>query len=294
MISQHEWAVVTGASSGIGRAFAIELARGGHPVALVARRADELRRTAAEIAARGGRAEVLVGDLATEEGVANVERAAKELGPIGVLVNAAGFGGHGAFVEQPLGSETAQIDVNVRALVKLTRGLLPAMVARRRGLIINMASILGFTATPYFATYAATKAFVLHFTEALAYELRGTGVRVLASSPGAVKTEFWRVSGSEDQQGILPQLSPEVVAALSLRAAERGRVVRVIGAAYRLLAFLIAISPRPMLRRIMGAMFAPRAHPPFPNRGWRSRRVGPFPLRGADRAMGSKDSRALS
>jgi short-subunit dehydrogenase len=259
MVTQHEWAVITGASSGIGRAFAGELASRGYPVLLVARRADELQQVAGEIRKRGGRAEVLVADLATADGVETVGHAATKLGDVGVLVNNAGMGSYGAFVEQPEGREMAQVALNIGAVVGLTRRLLPQMVARGRGQIINIASILGFMPTPYFATYAATKAFVLHFSEALAYELRGTGVGVLASSPGVVKTEFARVAGSRAQEGGLPQLTPDTVARVSLRAAAAGRVVRVIGTAYRLLAFLVAITPRAIMRRIMGTIFAPRA-----------------------------------
>ena len=243
MATQQEWAVVTGASSGIGRAFAIELA-GRYPVLLVARRAAELNEVALEIAERGGRAESLVADLATAEGVEAVGVAVEKLGDVGVLVNNAGVGSYGPFLEQSADRDSAQVALNIGAVVGITRRLLPQMVARRRGQIINVASILAFMPTPYFATYAATKAFVLHFSEALSHEIRGTGVRVLASCPGVAKTGFARVAGSDTQEGALPQLSPEAVARVSLRAATAGRVVRVIGAAYRLLAFLVAITPR--------------------------------------------------
>ncbi|MFL5248054.1 MAG: SDR family NAD(P)-dependent oxidoreductase [Myxococcales bacterium] len=256
--NQHAWAVVTGASSGIGRAFALELARRGHPILLVARRGDELQRLAAEITAAGGRAEPLVADLASAGGVEAVARAAEGLSDVGVLVNNAGAGSYGPFLEQPLGRDAAQVALNIDAVVALTRRLLPRMVARGRGQIINVASILAFMPTPYFATYAATKAFVLSFSEALAQELRGTGVRVLAASPGVVKTEFSGVAGSPEQESALPKLTPDAVVRATLRAAESGRVVRVVGPAYRLLAVLAAITPRPLMRRIMGRIFAPR------------------------------------
>jgi short-subunit dehydrogenase len=256
--NQHEWAIVTGASSGIGRAFALELARRGHPILLVARRGDELQRVATEIAAGGGRAEPLVADLASAAGVEAVARAADALGDVGVLVNNAGAGSYGPFLEQPAGRDAAQVALNIEAVVALTHRLLPRMVARRRGQIINVASILAFMPTPYFATYAATKAFVLSFSEALAHELRGTGVRVLAASPGVVKTEFSRVAGSPDQDGALPKLTPDAVVRATLRAAGSGRVVRVVGPAYRLLAVVAAITPRPLMRWIMGRIFAPR------------------------------------
>jgi short-subunit dehydrogenase len=259
--NQHEWAVVTGASSGIGRAFALELARRGHPILLVARRRDELQRVAAEITAGGGRAEPLVADLASAGGVEAVARAAEALDDVGVLVNNAGAGSYGPFLEQPVGRDAAQVALNIDAVVALTRRILPRMVARGRGQIINVASVLAFMPTPYFATYAATKAFVLSFSEALAHELRGTGVRVLAVSPGIVKTEFSGVAGFPEQESALPKLTPEAVVRATLRAAKSGRVVRVVGSA-RLLAVLAAITPRPLMRRIMGRIFAPRRPAP--------------------------------
>jgi short-subunit dehydrogenase len=258
MPTHNEWAVVTGASSGIGRAFALDLARRGYPVLLVARREAELEQVAAAIRAGGGRAKHVVADLAAPDGIEAVARTVEELGDVGVLVNNAGIATHGAFVDLPLGGETTQVALNVGAVVALTRRLLPKMVARGQGQIVNVASILGFMPTPYFATYSATKAFVLHFSEALSHELRGTGVRVLASCPGLTKTDFTRDLRRGDQKLGLPMLTPEVVARTSIEAAAAGRVVRAIGAMYRLLAVLVAITPRAIMRRIMGRMFAPR------------------------------------
>lgn len=265
MSNAGAWTVVTGASSGIGRAFALELARRGHAVVLVARREAELSRVAAEVGDLGGRSRTIVADLGTEAGVARVAQQLEDV-DVDMLVNNAGLGTYGAFVEQAIGKETEQVALNVGAVVALTRRLLPKMVERGRGLVINVASILGFMPTPYFATYAATKAFVLHFSEALSYELRGTGVRVLASSPGVTKSDFARVAGSGDQEGVLPQLSPDDVARTSLDAAAKGRVVRPIGFAYRVLAFLVAITPRAIMRQIMGRIFAPRIKAAPPSR----------------------------
>lgn len=250
------WAVITGASSGIGRAFALELTGRGFPVFLIARREAELERVANEVRSLGGLAKIIVADLATTDGIETAAERLRDI-DVGVLVNNAGIGAHGAFVEQPIGRETDQVALNVGAVVALTRRLLPRMIDRGRGLVVNVASILGFMPTPYFATYAATKAFVLHFSEALSVELLGTGVQVLAASPGVTKTDFARTSGSVDQGGGLPQLTPEHVARVSMKAADERRVVRPIGAAYRLLAFLVAITPRAIMRRIMGRIFAP-------------------------------------
>src|SRR5919197_906155 len=255
----HEWALVTGASGGMGRAFALELARRGHPVLLVARRGDELKQVAEEVARHGGRAQILVADLATADGVEAVWAAAQGLNDVGVLVNNAGGGTYGAFADQPVGREASQVSLNIGAVVGLTRRLLPLMIARGRGQIINVASILALMPTPYFATYAATKAFVLSFSEALAFELRGTGVRVLAISPGVVNTGFASAAGSAARERPLPHLTPEAVVRTALRAAAAGRVVRVIGAAYHVLAFLAAVTPRAIMRWIMGTIFSPRA-----------------------------------
>ena len=251
------WAVITGASSGIGRAFALELTGRGFPVFLIARREAELERVANEVSSLGGLAKIIVADLATPDGI---ESTAERLGEIdvAVLVNSAGIGAYGAFAEQPIGRETDQVALNVAAVVALTRRLLPRMIDRGRGLVINVASILGFMPVPYFATYAATKAFVLHFSEALSVELLGTGVQVLAASPGVTKTDFTRAAGSGDPDGKLPRLAPEHVARVSMKAADDRRVVRPIGAVYRVLAFLAAITPRVIMRRIMGRVYAPR------------------------------------
>jgi uncharacterized protein len=255
----RDWAVVTGASSGLGRAFSLELSNRGYPILLVARRRDALEGLAAEIRKRGGIAEPLVADLATAEGVETARRAAEKLSDVGLLVNNAGFGSYGAFIEQPVERELEQVSLNIGAVLALTRALLPKMLERGQGQIINLASILALMPTPYFAAYAATKAFVLHFSDALAHELRGTGVRVLALCPGATTTEFSRVAVVEAAQGGLPQLRPEDVVRVALRASAAGRVVRIVGPIYRLLGFLSRITPRFLLRRILGRIYAPRS-----------------------------------
>src|SRR5215510_14911396 len=242
--NKQRWAVITGASSGFGRAFALQLAESGQQVLLVARRQQELERVAAEIEQRGGVAEVLVADLVAPGGVDVVVRRATNLGEVDVLVNNAGFANYGPFLSQSAARELDEIALNIGALVALTRALLPPMVARGRGQIINVASVLSFMPTPYFATYGATKAFVLNFSEALADELRGTGVRVLATCPGPAKTEFARVAGSELAQERLPALNPEAVARVSLKAAASRRAVRVVGLLWALLAFVVRITPR--------------------------------------------------
>jgi short-subunit dehydrogenase len=224
--SDHSVALVTGASSGIGREFARALSARGHRVALVARRAERLEQLRDEL---GGpdRAIVIAADLADP---GDRERIATTLATQGleveILVNNAGFGVYQEFVEADLARELQQVRVNVEAVVDLTGRFLPGMVQRGRGAIINMSSTAGFQPLPYNAGYAAAKAHVLAFSEGLAEEVRPRGVTVTAVCPGPVRTEFQEVNAASGFAERLPKLSwvpPERVAALALAAAERGR-----------------------------------------------------------------------
>src|SRR5438552_2408583 len=190
-------ALITGASSGLGAEFARQLARAGKGVVLVARRVDRLEALRVEIERAGGaRCHVIAKDLSRLEAPEELVAETTKLGlEVDWLVNNAGFGTAGRFVDLPLAKEREEILLNVHCLVALSRLYAPAMVARRRGSIVNVGSIGSFVPTPYMATYAATKAFVLSFSEALATELAATGVRVLALCPGATKTEFQEVAG---------------------------------------------------------------------------------------------------
>lgn len=252
-------ALITGASAGIGAVFARELARRGADVVLVARRADRLADLAARLTAehaitataitadlaKPGAARALAGDLAAR-GIT-----------VDVLVNNAGFGTHGSFTGQDPERLTDQITVNVTALVELTSYLLPGLVERDRGAVINVASTAGFQPLPYFAVYGATKAFVLSFTEALWGELSGTGVHAIALCPGATDTEFFDVAGEAARAG-RPQ-TPEQVVAVALRALGRSSpppsvisgLVNSIGARSQRLA------PRRLVIRAAGRIMAP-------------------------------------
>jgi short-subunit dehydrogenase len=256
MTNETEWAVVTGASGGLGEAFASRLAKDGHPVLLVARRKEELERVVAEIRRGGGTAEAVVADLATAEGVRTVVRALDGRQP-GVLINNAGFGAYGPFLKSDPDSDTRQVTLNIATVLSLTRALLPTMVARGRGRIINLASILSFMPVPYFATYAATKAFVLHFSEALAEEVRGTGVQVIAACPGPVRTDFIDVSGMGAMRHRLPLLTAQEVVRITLAGTRNRRIVRVIGRAWKLLVFAVRVTPRSLMARIMARVLSP-------------------------------------
>ncbi len=184
------WAVVTGASSGLGEEYAIALARRGFPVALVARRADRLESLAANLRAEHGVAtRILAEDLADPAAPARVATAMADV-EVGILVNNAGFGFSGRFADADPASDARMVQVNCGAVAALTHAFLPPMLGRRRGAIVIVASIAAYQPTPFFAIYGATKAFDLMLAESLWCELRGTGVDVLSVNPGRTRTEF--------------------------------------------------------------------------------------------------------
>jgi len=248
-------ALVTGASSGIGETFARRLAAKGHDLVLVARRRERLQTLAAGLRdAHGVEAEVLAADLATAEGV---ERVAERLGrgDIGLLVNNAGFGTSGEFAALPVAREMEEIAVNVAALVRLTHAAVASMVAQGQGVIINVASTAAFQPVPYMATYGATKAFVLSFSEALHEEVRGRGVTVTCVCPGPVRTEFQEVAGVRADRLRTGWVSRERVVDAALRAASRREAVVVPGGLNQTMAVAAKLSPRFLVRRVAGAMF---------------------------------------
>jgi uncharacterized protein len=220
-------ALITGASSGIGREIARELARRGHGVTLVARRGERLQELADDLADRHAvRAEVVGADLSEAgeraELAAEIER--REL-TVEVLVNNAGFGIYEPFGVSDRERELEQVRLLVEAVVDLDARFLPGMLTRRRGAIINLASAAGFQPLPGNGTYAASKAFVLFHSEALHEEVRRRGVTVTAVCPGPVETEFLETSQPLFAKRVPKRywLSPERVAADAVLAAERGR-----------------------------------------------------------------------
>jgi uncharacterized protein len=257
---RRAWAVVTGASSGLGREFALSLAARGYPVLAVARRADRLTVLAHEVARDGGRLEPFVADLSTSDGVEALISTAGER-EVELLVNNAGAATYGPFASTPPELEPGLLRLNLEALVALTHGLLPPMVELRRGGIINVASQMAFQAMPYFALYAASKAFVLSFSEALAEELRGSGVRVTAVAPGFISTEFAEVAGSQAAERRFPHLKPKKVVDTALRAHERGKTVKVAGGFYIFLTVAGRLAPRALVRRMMGRVLQPMPEP---------------------------------
>ena len=249
-------AVVTGASSGIGTQFARALAERGYEVVLVARRRDRLEQLAGELAS----AHVVECDLAADPQL--VARRVEELGlSVDLLVNNAGFGSWGRFVELDPEREAEQVRLNCEAVVVLTRAFLPGMVERRRGGIINVASTAGMQPLPYEAVYAASKAFVRSFSAALRTELRGTGVKLLNVDPGPVATEWQQVAGyrdPSDTMGVPGKIGPDRVVAEALRAFDRGRGSIVPGTLIRWLQRLNAPAPTAIKLRVVERMYRPR------------------------------------
>ncbi len=247
-------ALVTGASSGIGAAFATGLARDGYDLTIVARTRDRLEALAQRLRAQGGAVEVLVADLSAPGGV-DATAAAITAAPLALLVNNAGFGTVGPFAELDPAREEEEIRLNVIALMRLTRAALPSMLARGQGGIVNVSSIGAFQPGPYNATYSATKAWVNSFTEAVAEEVRGSGVRVLALCPGFTRTEFQERAGIDVSN--LPGfmwMSAEAVVDAALAALERAEIVCVPGAGNRLATSLTGLAPRSLVRRVSGAV----------------------------------------
>ena len=250
-------ALVTGASSGIGERFAVRLAERGHELTIVARRADRLERLARRLRREHRVAvHVLPADLETPEGRAAVAGVLRSRSPW-ILVNNAGFGAHGAFVGHPEERERGMVAVNVVALHELMLATLPGNVAAGGGGVLNLASTAAYQPIPYLGTYAATKAFVLHLTEAVAEEVRGTGTRVCALCPGSTRTEFGEVAGAEDAMRRLPTMSVDAVVDAGLRAFDRGEVICVPGPLNQLGAVAATVVPRIAVRRFLGVAARP-------------------------------------
>ncbi|MEM9997820.1 MAG: SDR family NAD(P)-dependent oxidoreductase [Bacteroidota bacterium] len=247
------WAVVTGASAGIGRACADDLAQRGLSLVLVARRDDRLQTLADDLAARHGtEARAVAADLATPEGLDAIEAATADL-DVGLLVAAAGFGTSGRFVEADLGPELTMLDVNCRAVVRQAHHFGRRFATRGRGGLVLFGSIVGFQGTPFSAHYAATKAFIQTLAEGLHLELASAGVDVISSAPGPVATEFAEVA--DMQMGAT--VNPAQVARATLDGlGKRGTVYP--GLLTKVLSGSLALLPRwgraRVMQQVMGGM----------------------------------------
>lgn len=248
--------LVTGASKGLGRAYALELARRGARLILLSRSEEPLRELVAEIRERHGGpdAEVVVGDLAAPDGPGQILRELRDRRlTVDLLLNNAGAGSVGPFLRRPLGAQLGTVGLNISGLLALTYAIGGELVARGSGGIINVSSTAAFQPMPYQASYAATKAFVLSFTEALAEELRGTGVHVMAAHPGAIATGFF--DGTTAMIDPRAADTPERVAAHTLDDYARRRAVSYPGRAVnRSMTWPARLLPRTAVVRIAGAL----------------------------------------
>lgn len=255
-----KWALVTGASAGLGAEFARQLAARGMHLVLVARRRALLEELAAELHAKHAtRCEIIACDLAQPGAVAELVAELDRQGiVIDLLVNNAGFGIVGEVDQADIERLLEMIRLNVSAVVELTYRLLPGMLQRGRGAIVNLSSLSGFQPVAYMGVYAATKAFVLHFSEALAEEVRSRGVTVLAVCPGVTKTAFFDIAGAPGWLQKHRSHSPERVVRTALRALERRRQVIVVGWRNYLLTLLVRIAPRARVVKESTRFFKPR------------------------------------
>jgi short-subunit dehydrogenase len=255
-------ALITGASSGLGETFARTLAALGVHMILVARSEEKLRILAKELSEQNHvRCEVIAADLSQPSAVAEVQQAVQERGlTVDILINNAGFGTYGPFDTLSPQRDHEEIMVNVDAVVGMTHAFLPAMVARRAGAIINVASMAAFLPMPYMAVYGASKAFVLSFSESLWSEYHAQGIRVVALCPGPVPTNFFDVTGNRiEETGGVP-VTPERAVANALRALEKGKIYVVPDIRNTLIVFATSrLMPHKMLANVVAQVMKPKA-----------------------------------
>jgi short-subunit dehydrogenase len=266
MQMQHAYstALVTGASSGIGRHLAGQLAADGCDLVILARRTGLLDELAAQLREQHKvSVEVLTADLTSPDGLAAATDRLSDAGrPVELLVNNAGVGSSGSFADLPAASVAAQVSLNVMALVALTHAALPSMLRRGHGGVLNVSSVAGFFAMPGSAVYGATKAFVTSFSESLSGEVADQGVHVTALCPGFTRTASAEDHSGEDHSGDggMPEfawLDAGRVARAGLDAVASGRVICVPGAQYKAVVPLAKIVPRRAIRSVMKAMRRP-------------------------------------
>jgi short-subunit dehydrogenase len=246
-------AMITGASSGIGAAFVDRLSAAGNDLVLVARDRERLEAVAETQRGRGRAVEVLAADLSAAEDRDRVAARLtdQEARPVGLLVNNAGYSTSAGFLAASAADWERQLDVNVRAVLRLTRAAVPGMVARGAGAVVNVSSLAGFLAGRG-VTYGADKAWVTSFTEAVAASLAGTGVRAIALCPGFVRTDFHRRAGMDVGARTGPfWLDADRVVAECLADLEKGKVVSVPSRQYRAIVAAVDVLPRPLIRRII-------------------------------------------
>ncbi|MBB6634230.1 SDR family NAD(P)-dependent oxidoreductase [Cohnella thailandensis] len=259
-IYKNKLALVTGASSGIGKAYAKELASRGCHVVLAARSKDKLDVLARDINRQYGvQAHALACDLSKPNAPRQLAEQLSGLGlSVDILINNAGVGTHGLFEDIEPEREQDEIRLNTASLVDLTHRLLPDMLRRKDGIVVNVASMAAFMPCAYSAVYGATKAFVLSFSEALWAETRGRGVRVLALCPGATETGFFDAVGSQDMAAGQKLSTPERVVQAGFRGIDQGRSYIIDGRNNYLMAQSIRFFSRRQVALIMERMSRPK------------------------------------
>jgi short-subunit dehydrogenase len=254
------YALITGASSGIGECFASALAGRGHNLVLTARSEGKLGELAADLVRRYSvKVEVISSDLSLRDAAPQLAAALKEKNlEVNLLVNNAAFGARGEFWKLPLDRQMAMVRLNVNALAELTYLLLPAMVARGEGAIINVSSTVSFQPTAYTSTYAATKAFVTSFSMGLAEEVRPLGIRVVTLCPGSTRTNFFEAGnyGVRNMPGGMQE--PREVVEEALRALDRGGGLVVPRLLNKSMIFVQRFCPRETVAKFAARIFRPR------------------------------------
>ncbi len=254
---KDRWALVTGASSGIGAEFARQLADQGSHLILTARRESALATLAEKLRAEAGVEVVVIpADLSQADSVPKLLEEIRGRGlTLDIVINNAGLGSVAAADQADPTRMLQIVDVNVRALTELCYSCLPEMMSRGSGLILNVASIVSFQPVTFMGVYAASKAYVLHLSEALAEEAADSGVRVTALCPGTTKTEFFDSAGADGWIDRWGGLTPEFVVKTGLNAARRGRRVSVPAVRYKIMTFLPRLMPRRLMLTISRRLF---------------------------------------
>ena len=244
---KDKWSLVTGASSGIGADFATILAEKGSCLILVARREERLRELQQKLQEQHGvRVEVVGMDLSIKDAPQVLYYLVKEMGhTVDILINNAGYGLYGAFVELPWERQRNMLELDIIALVHMTKVFIKDMVAQNSGYILQISSIGAYQPSPTYAAYAAAKSFVLNFGEALNYELRNTKVKVSVLSPGATATEFFQVSGQKPPLAArLTMMESRQVAEIGIKTMLKGRMSKVAGFPNSFMAWSNRLAPR--------------------------------------------------
>lgn len=248
--------LITGASAGLGEGFARALAAKKKNLLLVARREERLAALSTELRQGGVAVEVIAADLAAPDGAEKLMTEAGKRGlTVDALINNAGFGARGAFAELDLARQREMIALNCTALMELCHRVLPGMIERKSGGILNVASTASFQPGPWMAVYYATKAFVLSFSEALHEEVKPHGIRVAALCPGATRTEFADVAGMADSELFQRFAAPmEGVVRDGLAALDNNQAVKVSGVLNLMMAESIRLAPRAFARKLAGSL----------------------------------------